>query len=96
MLTAQFLPGQFDNPAFLQKLAHKDVTLATDMARETGVPMRIAGLVHAEMTEALTRGFGERDSRAFLQLQLERAGVELAVDPERIRQAVEAAEGGAK
>jgi hypothetical protein len=43
-----------------------------------------------EMTEALGRGLGDQDSRSFLKLQLERAGVEIAVDPDRLRQAIEA------
>ena len=38
-LADQFLPGTFDPPAFALKLAHKDVSLATALAREVGVPM---------------------------------------------------------
>ncbi len=90
MLRNQFLPGTYEPPAFALKLAHKDVTLATSMARELGVPMRLANLTLEEMTEGLTRGFGEQDSRAYLKLQLERAGVEVAVDPDRLREAIEA------
>ena len=85
----QFLPGKFDPPAFALKLAHKDVTLATELARELGVPMRLANLTHAEMTEALNRGWGERDSRAFLLLQEERAGVDIKVPGEAIRAELE-------
>jgi len=82
----QFLQGKFDPPDFSLKLAHKDVTLATELAREIGVPMRIANLTHAEMTEALGRGWGERDSRSFMLLQEERAGVEIAVPAARIQE----------
>ena len=32
------------------------------------------------------RGWGERDSRSVMLLQQERAGVEIAVDPERLRE----------
>jgi len=79
-LAEQFLPGKFDPPAFALALAHKDVTLATELARELHVPLRIATLVHQEMTEALNRdGWAERDSRIFMLLQEERAGVEIAV-----------------
>ena len=48
------------------KLAHKDITLATELGRELNVPLRIASLVHEELTEALNRGWAERDSRIFM------------------------------
>lgn len=90
MLVRQFLPGTYEPAAFALRLAHKDVALGTMMARELGVPMRLANMTFAEMTEALGRGWGNQDSRAFLKLQLERAGVEIAVEPERIARAVAA------
>jgi len=92
LLTQQFLPGRYEPASFALELAHKDVALATSMARELGIPMRLANLTMAEMTEALASGLGEEDSRAFLKLQLERAGVEIAVDPDRIRAAVDGAD----
>jgi 3-hydroxyisobutyrate dehydrogenase-like beta-hydroxyacid dehydrogenase len=88
-LGRQFLQGQFEPPDFALKLAHKDVTLATELARELNVPMRIAGLTHAEMTEALGRGWGERDSRSFMLLQEERAGVDIKVPAEKIREVLD-------
>jgi 3-hydroxyisobutyrate dehydrogenase len=91
MLTNQFLPGKYETPAMALRLAHKDVTLATAMARELGVPMRMAALTMEEMTEALQLGLGDQDSRAYLKLQLNRAGVKIAVNPERIAAAVKAA-----
>lgn len=78
-LGKQFLQGVFDPPDFALKLAHKDVTLATELAREIGVPMRVADLTHAEMTEAMNRGWAGRDSRVATLLQEERAGVEIKV-----------------
>jgi 3-hydroxyisobutyrate dehydrogenase-like beta-hydroxyacid dehydrogenase len=87
-LIDQFLPGKYDPPAFALKLAHKDVSLANALGRELGMPMRLCNLALAEMTEALGRGWGGRDSRAVMLLQQERAGVEIAVDGERLRQAL--------
>ena len=55
-LSEQFLTGKYEPAAFALKLALKDVTLATDLGRELGVPMRIANLTYAEMTDALNRG----------------------------------------
>lgn len=93
MLVNQFLPGKFEPPAFALKLGHKDVLLATNMAKELGVPMRLANMTLEEMTEALGRGWGEQDSRAYLKLQLERAGVTIAVPRDRLQQAVAAVRG---
>ena len=84
----QFLPGVFDPPAFALRLAHKDVSLATALGRELDVPMPLANLALDELTTALNRGWAERDSRAAMLLQEERAGVTIAVDPDRIRDAV--------
>jgi 3-hydroxyisobutyrate dehydrogenase len=88
-LVDQFLPGAFDPPAFALKLAHKDVTLATALAREVGVPMRLANMTLEEMTEALNRGWAQRDSRVTMLLQEERAGVHIAIPPEKIKQVLE-------
>src|SRR5882762_9449225 len=87
-LIEQFLPGTYDPPAFALKLAHKDVALANALGRELGMPMRMCNLALAEMTEAMGRGWGNRDSRAVMLLEQERAGVEIAVDPERLRAAL--------
>jgi len=85
----QFLPDRYEPPAFALRLAFKDVSLAVALGREMGVPMRLANLVHAEMTEAMGRGWENRDSRVAMKLQTERAGVEIKVDPQRLAEAVE-------
>ncbi len=85
----QFLPGTYEPAQFALKLAHKDMRLATELGRELGVPMRVANMAYAEMTEALNRGWHNRDSRSPMLLQLERVGLELKVDKERIKQALE-------
>jgi 3-hydroxyisobutyrate dehydrogenase len=50
--------------------------------------MRLANLALAEMTEALNRGWGDRDSSSFMQLEEERAGVKIAVPPARLREVI--------
>jgi len=62
--------------------------LATELGRELNVPLRIASLVHGELTEALNRGWAERDSRIFMLLQEERAGVNIAVPADKIQEAL--------
>jgi 3-hydroxyisobutyrate dehydrogenase len=80
-----FLRGKYDPPNFALRLAHKDVTLATALGREHKVPMRIANLVLEEMTEALNRGWADRDSRSPMLLQEERAGVHVRATDDAIR-----------
>ena len=93
-LLEQFLPGKYDPPNFALKLATKDVALATGLGRELGVPMRLCNLAYAEMLEACNRGWEGRDSRVVMVLQQERAGVKIAADPERVKQAAERAKSG--
>ena len=51
-LVEQFLPGIYDPPDFTLRLAHKDVTLATELGRELRVPMRVAGFPDAQAHRA--------------------------------------------
>ena len=92
-LVDQFLPGRFEPAAFALRLAHKDVTLATSLGREHKVPMRLANITLEEMTEALNRGWGERDSRVAMLLQEARAGVEIRVPDAAIRQVLDLDKG---
>ena len=94
-LADQFLPGKFEPPSFALRLAHKDVTLATALGREHKVPMKLANVTLEEMTEALNRGWGERDARVAMLLQEERAGVEIRVPDAGIRRVLESDRGGA-
>jgi 3-hydroxyisobutyrate dehydrogenase len=85
-LGKQFLQGSFEPPEFALKLAHKDVALACELGREMSVPMRVANLAYADMTEALNReGWGALDSRVPMLLQEERAGVSIKVAAEEIQ-----------
>jgi 3-hydroxyisobutyrate dehydrogenase len=88
-LAEKFLPGEFEPPSFALRLGHKDVALATALGREYGVPMRLANLALEEMTEALNRGWGDRDSSSFMLLEEERAGVRIAVPRERLQRILE-------
>jgi len=63
----QFLPNKYDPPSFALKLGHKD--------------MRLANMAFAEITEALNRGWKNRDSRSPALLPLERCGLKVEVDP---------------
>jgi 3-hydroxyisobutyrate dehydrogenase len=87
-LPDHFLSARFDPPDFTLRLAHKDVSLATTVGREQRVPMRMAHLALDELTEALNRGWGERDSPVAMLLQEERAGLEIKVDEARMREAM--------
>lgn len=82
----RFLQGKLDPPTFALRLVHKDVSLALQLGRESLVPMRLCNLVLQDLTEALNRGWGGRDSQSFLVLQQERAGVpEFKVPAEEIQ-----------
>ncbi|PYN07690.1 MAG: 3-hydroxyisobutyrate dehydrogenase [Candidatus Rokuibacteriota bacterium] len=84
-----YLQNKYEPPSFALRLAHKDVSLATAVGREHGVPMRLCELTLMEMTEALNRGWGERDSRVSMLLQNERAGVPIKVDEARVKEILE-------
>jgi 3-hydroxyisobutyrate dehydrogenase-like beta-hydroxyacid dehydrogenase len=88
-LADQFLPGTFDPPAFALRLAHKDVSLAVALGREHKVPMKLANITLEEMTEALNRGWADRDSRVAMLLQEERAGVEIKVPAAKLKEVMD-------
>ncbi len=62
--------------------------------RELDVPMGLANLALAEMTEAINRGWGDRDSRVAMLLQEERAGVEVRVDEDALNALLEEEKNG--
>ena len=85
----QFLVNTYEPAAFALKLAHKDMTLATQLGREIGVPMRVANTAMAEMTEGPHRGWDKQDSRSPMKLQIERAGVKIEVDKQKIAEVLD-------
>jgi 3-hydroxyisobutyrate dehydrogenase-like beta-hydroxyacid dehydrogenase len=85
-----FLTGSYDPADFALRLLHKDVSLACQLARDVSVPMRLTNLAQLELTEALNRGWGSRDSRIGMLLQQERAGIDkIAVAPDRLKAVLE-------
>ena len=76
--------GEFDPASFALELAHKDISLATELAREYNVPMPMATLAEQVAMQALNRGWKDRDSSVTVLLQEEQAGVEVRaphIDP---------------
>ncbi|MGH7096216.1 MAG: NAD(P)-dependent oxidoreductase [Stellaceae bacterium] len=90
---SRFLTGQHDPADFALRLLHKDVGLAVGLGREVGVPMRLANMAFEELTEAMNRGWGTRNSTVGMLLQQERAGIPpLSADPERVAAVLKADE----
>jgi 3-hydroxyisobutyrate dehydrogenase len=84
-LADHFLTGSYDPADFALRLLHKDVSLACQLGRDVAVPMRLTNLALLELTEAMNRGWGQRDSRVAALLQQERAGIDpIAVPPDQI------------
>src|ERR1051325_8702346 len=71
----KFLAGAYAPADFALRLLHKDVSLAVGLGKEVGVPMRLAQLGFGEITEALNRGWSQRDSRVGMLLQVERSKI---------------------
>jgi len=67
----------FETARFALGLMRKDVGLATELARECGVPMSVAAVVEQDLVQAVARGWAARDSAAVFTLQEERAGVKV-------------------
>jgi 3-hydroxyisobutyrate dehydrogenase len=88
-LPEHFLPGVYDPPAFTVRLAHKDMTLAMELAAEEGVPMKIGQIALDELAAAAQRGWSERDCRVAMTLQEERAKVSVRVARERLQDAMD-------
>jgi 3-hydroxyisobutyrate dehydrogenase-like beta-hydroxyacid dehydrogenase len=82
----KFLTSSYDPPDFALRLLHKDVSLAIALAKEVSVPMRLANLTLEELTEAMNRGWQQRDSRVGSLLQVERSGIPpLNADPAKVQ-----------
>jgi 3-hydroxyisobutyrate dehydrogenase len=87
-LPEHFLSGKYDPADFTVRLAHKDVTLALELADEMNVPMRVGKIALNELSEAMKRGWAERDCRVAMTLQEERARVSVKVSEVALRDAL--------
>jgi 3-hydroxyisobutyrate dehydrogenase len=85
-LVDEVLPARFDPPNAALRITQKDLTIATDLGRRLGVPMRFAELALADVEIAISRGWLERDARSVTLLPQERAGVSIKVDPAAIEE----------
>lgn len=76
-LSRTVFQGEFQPPSFTLALALKDVALATQLGRESNVPMPLANLVEQIQRHGLNNGWAEDDySKQFLW-QEDAAGVEV-------------------
>ncbi len=73
-LVETFMRSDFE-PRFTLKGAHKDLSLAVELADRLDVPLRIAPLALSELSEAVERGHGDRDASIAMTLQEDRSGV---------------------
>ena len=68
--------NNFDH-GFKLELGAKDVGLATEMGRKTGVPMEVSNLIHQKYIEAMNKSLGKEVSLAIVKLQEEKSGVKI-------------------
>ena len=73
-LVETFMRSDFE-PRFTLAGAHKDLSLALELADSLNVPLRITPLALSELREAVERGLGDRDASIAMTLQEERSGV---------------------
>jgi 3-hydroxyisobutyrate dehydrogenase len=86
MMIDEFLPAHYSPPNAALTIYHKDMMLATELARDLNVPMRFANQALGEYTEAIARGLGDQDGRIAMTLPLERVGLKLSEDPDAIEE----------
>ena len=76
-VAADGVQGPLDVASGTINIVHKDLALATEVARDNGVPMRMASLVEQDLLEAIAHGLGEKDLGAAFTIQEDRAGVKV-------------------
>jgi 3-hydroxyisobutyrate dehydrogenase-like beta-hydroxyacid dehydrogenase len=71
------LRRNFDNPSFTLALSAKDVGLAAEAGRESGVPMHVTSAAAQVLTRAVTEGHGAKSPAAVVLTIEEGAGVKI-------------------
>jgi 3-hydroxyisobutyrate dehydrogenase-like beta-hydroxyacid dehydrogenase len=71
------MQADWDRPRFALALARKDLGLATELAKEFGVPMPLAAVAEQALIECMNRGWGGKDMTAAWALQEDRANVQV-------------------
>ena len=69
--------GEYEPASFALNLAYKDISLATELAREYDVPMPMSTLAEQIAMQAMNRGWSEQDSSVTVRLQEEQAQIEV-------------------
>ena len=69
--------GEYEPASFALNLAFKDISLATELAREYNVPMPMSTLAEQIAMQAMNRGWADQDSSVTVRLQEEQAQVEV-------------------
>ena len=85
-LVKTMFKGEFEPASFALNLAYKDISLATELAREYNVPMPMSTLAEQIGLQAMNRGWAEKDSSITVVLQEEQANVQVRapnIDPVR-------------
>lgn len=85
----RYLQQAYEPPSFALALADKDLRLALELADELGVPMSVARVAQSDYRDALERGWGARDSQSPMQLQNERAGVDIRLSDAQVNRVLE-------
>ena len=85
-LVRSMFRGEYEPASFALNLAYKDISLATELAREYDVPMPMTTLAEQIALQAMNRGWGDQDSSITVVLQEEQSNVEVRaphIDPDR-------------
>lgn len=76
-------------PTFTGHLLRKDFELGLEAARQYNVPMPTSALVHQLVVELISRGLGEGDFAALLQMEAHASGMELVSEDRDVTDGLE-------